>query len=98
MAQIEPEKAYYIVNPKGTIHEVNASHARERLKTVGWRLATSEEIEAYSQSGGNQRFDRPLAAPFMPLADDSDELAAAEVKAATPVKPGKKKDEAPVKE
>lgn len=79
------EKFYYIVNPKGAIHDVSESHARARLKMPGWRLATKDEIADYQEAGGNQRFDRPIAEPFQPLpAEDSDELADAQVKAAVP--------------
>ena len=37
------EKNYLIVNPKGVMHVVSEAHARERLKLVGWRLASPEE-------------------------------------------------------
>lgn len=60
------EKNYLIVNPKGIMHVVSESHARSRLKIVGWRLANAEERAAYFKAKGNQRFDKPLAAPFSP--------------------------------
>lgn len=64
-------KSFLIVNPKGIMHVVSEQHARERLKIVGWRLATDDEKKAYFEAGGNQRFDSPLAAKFSPepLAD-----------------------------
>lgn len=61
------EKSYFIVNPKGAIHEVDRAHAAQRLAVMGWRLATTEEIATYDAAGGNQRFDRPLAEPWTPL-------------------------------
>ena len=60
------EKNYLIVNPKGIMHVVSESHARSRLKIVGWRLANADERAAYFNAKGNQRFDKPLAAPFSP--------------------------------
>lgn len=61
---MEEEKGFYIVNPKGAIHVVDEQHARWRLKLPGWRLATEDEIKAYIEAGGNQRWDKPLAKPF----------------------------------
>ena len=72
------EKYFYIVNPKGAIHIVSETHARARLTIAGWRLATSEERAAYEAAGGDQRFDRPLVAPFQPIPVDADILAGAE--------------------
>lgn len=73
------EKNYLIVNPKGIMHVVSEEHAKSRLKIVGWRLASPEEKQAYFAAHGNQRFDKPLAAPFspVPLADEA--LSAAEM-------------------
>lgn len=67
------EKTYLIVNPKGIMHVVSEDHARSRLNSVGWRLATPEEKQAYFAAKGNQRFDKPLAAKFTPepLADQA---------------------------
>ncbi len=40
---------YYIVNPSGTVHECTRDHARMRLRQVGWRMATDEEVAAYAE-------------------------------------------------
>lgn len=71
------EKHFYIVNPKGAIHIVSETHARARLTIAGWRLATADERTAYEAQDGNQRFDKPLVAPFKPIPDDADILAGA---------------------
>lgn len=68
------EKAYYIVNPKGTIHIVTEDHARARLRIVGWRLATKEEIAAYIEAAGEQRHNKPLAARWNPVPPETQEL------------------------
>lgn len=62
-------RRYFIVNPKGTIHEVDREHARERLRIAGWRVATAEEIAAYDAAGGNQVAGKPLAKPWQPDPD-----------------------------
>jgi hypothetical protein len=60
--------AYYIVNPAGAVHGVTREHARGRLATAGWRMATEDEIATY-QSQEIQRHDRPIAAPWSPDPD-----------------------------
>lgn len=55
-------KKYFIVNPKGTIHECSQAHAKDRLSQVGWRSATAAEVKAY-KAARIQRFDQPLATP-----------------------------------
>lgn len=68
----EPEQAerrYFIVNPAGAIHEVTREIARERLKQVGYRRATKDEIALYEAAGGNQRASSPLCEPWT---DDPD--------------------------
>ena len=35
----------------------------------GWRIATQNEIAAYHNAGGNQRFDQPIAKPWTPDPD-----------------------------
>ncbi len=40
---------YYIVNPKGAVHECTKEHARMRLKQIGWRMATEEEEAKYHE-------------------------------------------------
>jgi hypothetical protein len=64
----QSERPYYIVNPKGCIHIVDRAHAANRLRQVGWRMATAAEREAY-HANGEQRFDRPLATPWSPDPD-----------------------------
>lgn len=66
------EKSYYIVNPKGAIHIVSREHAQWRLQSPGWRLATPEEIQKYNDAGGNQSWDKPLAAPWNPNVFEQD--------------------------
>ena len=53
---------YYLVNPSGTVHEVTREHMVERLKHLGYRPATRQEIAAYKEVR-LQRFDRPIAEP-----------------------------------
>jgi hypothetical protein len=62
----EAEKFYLIVNPAGAMHVVSEDHARMRLGTPGWRLASADEKVKYKAAGGNQRAGRPLAKPFSP--------------------------------
>ena len=64
----EPTKEYYIVNPAGAVHSVTREHARTRLATVGWRMATADEIAEYKQRP-MQRSDDPIAAPWSPDPD-----------------------------
>jgi len=78
------EKYFYIVNPRGAIHIVSETHARARLTIAGWRLATADERAAYEAADGNQRHNKPLAAPFKPIPDDADILAGAEVVSTAP--------------
>lgn len=60
----QSNQRYFIVNPHGTVHEVTADHAENRLKQVGYRAATKEEVEQYIAQDGNQRHDEPIAKPF----------------------------------
>jgi hypothetical protein len=60
--------AYYIVNPAGAIHGVSRDHAKARLATAGWRMATEDEIATY-QSQEIQRHDRPIAPKWSPDPD-----------------------------
>ena len=41
------DRAYYIVNPGGTIHIVTRDLAVWRLSQAGWRMAEAKEIRAY---------------------------------------------------
>lgn len=67
-------KRYFVVNPKGAIHEVTREHARERLAQPGWRLATKEEIAELEARGGRQVFDNPICRPWSPDPDAQLEL------------------------
>jgi hypothetical protein len=71
---VESEKTYYIVNPAGALHEVSYEHARARLRQIGYRTATAEEIAELKRRGGNQRFDDPIAEPFNPQPEPQVEL------------------------
>lgn len=67
-------KQYYIVNPKGCIHEVDREHAAWRLIQIGYRLAKPEEIAALNSprggmAPGEQRFEQPIATPWSPDPD-----------------------------
>jgi len=68
-AAAEPTRRYFLVNPKGAIHEADREHARVRLGQPGWRLATPAEVQALEDAGGEQRFDRPICAPWSPDPD-----------------------------
>lgn len=65
-AAAEPTSRYFIVNPKGTIHECDADHAKWRLGQIGYRQATLEEVRELMARGGNQRFDDPICDPWSP--------------------------------
>lgn len=62
-------RRYFIVNPKGAIHEVSREHARERLAKPGWRMASAAEIEIFATANGNQVADKPLCARWSPDPD-----------------------------
>jgi len=59
---------YYLVNPGGAIHGVDREHARWRLASPGWRLATEDEIVTY-KGQAIQRSDRPICTPWSPDPD-----------------------------
>lgn len=59
------EPAYYIVNPKGIVHICEIGHARMRLRKLGYRLATDDEIERF-QECRVQSPDKPIATPYSP--------------------------------
>lgn len=65
----QAERRYFIVNPSGTIHEVTREIASARLKQVGYRKATRDEIALYEAADGNQRAGSPLCEPY---SDDPD--------------------------
>lgn len=83
---MEDEKLFMIVNPHGCLHVVSEAHARERLKQIGWRLATPDERQAYVDAQGNQRFDDPIAPPFKPQPSLDDVLTPAEMVTLPPTK------------
>ena len=65
------ERTVFIVNRSGAVHEVNASHARERLRdSRGFRMATAAEIEAYKAAGGYQSAEH---VPIGAMSDEADE-------------------------
>lgn len=72
---MDEEKAYYIVNPAGAVHVVTYEHAKDRLRQVGYRLATEAEIAVYSETNV-QRHDRPIARPWSPEPEPEPELSA----------------------
>lgn len=62
-------RRYFIVNKAGAIHEVDREHARERLRQVGYRLATPAEVAELEARGGEQRADNPICTPWSPDPD-----------------------------
>lgn len=64
-----PARRYFIVNPKGAIHEVDRAHAAWRLRTVGWRMATKEEVAELDRRSGRQVHDDPICPPWSPDPD-----------------------------
>jgi hypothetical protein len=67
------EKVYYIVNPAGAVHVVTREHARSRLRQVGYRMATKEEVAAYKKAKV-QVHDQPIAEPWSPEPEPEPEL------------------------
>ena len=41
------EGGFYIVNPRGVIHECTRDHATEKFQQAGWRMATEAEVATY---------------------------------------------------
>ncbi len=62
----EKPTCFYIVNPRGAIHQVTAEHARRRLSQPGYREATPEEIADLIKRDGLQVADSPICKPFKP--------------------------------
>ena len=62
-------RRYFIVNPKGCIHEVDRDHAKQRLAVAGWRMATAAEVAELDARGGEQRADNPICTPWSPDPD-----------------------------
>lgn len=67
--QPKAPRRYFIVNPRGAIHEVTREHAKERLRSAGWRMATPEEIAALTAANGHQMFDKPICPRWAPDPD-----------------------------
>lgn len=65
MAASNKPKRFFIVNPAGAVHEVSEAHARWRLQSAGWRMASEAEVSKYL-AAKVQRFDRPIAEPWNP--------------------------------
>lgn len=74
----KPPRRYFLVNPRGAIHEVSREHAAARLVTPGWRLATPDEIAQLEIAGGHQVADKPICRPWSPDPDVQLDLAAEE--------------------
>lgn len=65
MSDDKRNKTYYLVNPSGAIHEVDYDHAKNRLRQLGYRMATADEVAVYRETKV-QRFDDPIARPWSP--------------------------------
>ena len=63
---IEKPLRFFIINPSGTMHEVDQEHARWRLGQLGWTMATKEQVVEFLKVGGNQTAKSPLFEPFSP--------------------------------
>ena len=59
------DKNYFIVNPKGAVHEVPYAIARQRLQQVGYRIATKAEIAKLSELGGKQTIGKVAGQPHV---------------------------------
>jgi hypothetical protein len=66
-------KRYYVVNPKGAIHQVTYEHAQQRLKQPGWRMAKAAEVKELEKRDGLQVHDDPIAQPWSPDPDAQEE-------------------------
>lgn len=98
---MENEKVYYLVNPAGAIHTVTKEHARMRLKQIGFRLATAEEIKKYQELEAEakrmkkhfmQESGKPICKPHSVDPDDQELPDVPDVKPAKePIKSEEKK-------
>lgn len=70
----DEEKSYYLVNPSGTVHVVPDTLARIRLGTVGWRLATKDEIALYIRMKGVQNMKHRIAPRWSATPPDVQEM------------------------
>jgi len=71
---MDEEKTYWIVNPAGAIHNVTREHAKNRLKTPGFRLASKEEIAKLQEAGFNQIWDKPICPKWSSEPPEDQEL------------------------
>ncbi len=55
---------FFIVNPRGAIHQVTKEHMRFRLLQPGYREATPEEVQELERRDGVQVFDNPICKPW----------------------------------
>lgn len=83
MSQADPKNTFYIVNKSGTIHVVDRQTARERLRQVGYRTATKEEVQAYLNADGKQETGKPLAKTWNPEPVELPDLPEMQVEAIT---------------
>ena len=73
------KQVFYIVNPAGVIHECTEAHAANRLRQVGFRFPTADELKEYlarkeagytRRQGGGKPFVQdksdPIARPWNP--------------------------------
>lgn len=59
---------FFLVNPKGAVHEVTQEHAEQRINAdPRYRMATEDEVAAFL-SAGEQRADEPIGTPWAPKA------------------------------
>lgn len=59
------EPIFYIVNPKGVVHDVPQSIAVQRLAQAGYRLAEKEEIAKLKAADGLQTLGKPAGKPHI---------------------------------
>lgn len=64
----EIDREYFIVNPAGAVHGVTREHAKERLRQIGYRMATPAEIAKY-QEQDIQDYRYPIAPRWAPDPD-----------------------------
>lgn len=90
MSQVDPKNTFYIVNKHGTIHVVDRETARERLRQVGYRTATKEEVQAYLNADGKQESGKPLAKAWNPEPIELPDLEEMQMEAVTESEPKSK--------
>lgn len=60
------DEKFYIVNPKGAVHEVTQQHAEDRINAdPRWRMAEKAEVASYLKTP-QQTADKPIATPYVP--------------------------------